>query len=62
MREFYTTVLLLGSMPLKTTLTLGQFDLGMKILAWFIHPQGIENKMILKYPHPTDIKKCKILM
>ena len=29
----------------------------MKILAWYIGPIGIKNKIILKYPYPTDISR-----
>jgi hypothetical protein len=29
----------------------------MKILAWYTNPNGVENKYILKYSHPFDVKK-----
>jgi hypothetical protein len=35
---------------------LGQFFLGLKILAWYIDPKGIESKNIFKYPYPVGIK------
>ena len=38
------------------------FCLGMKTLAWYIDPNGIENKYTVKYPYPTGIKKCEILI
>lgn len=36
---------------------LGEFYLGLKILAWYIDPKGIESKNIFKYPYPVGIKK-----
>ena len=40
----------------KTMLRLGQFYLGMKVLAWYIDIIGIKNKYILKYLYPAGIK------
>ena len=37
--------LLFGSTPFNTILILGRFDLGMKFLAWYIDPNGIEKKI-----------------
>ncbi len=34
--------------------------LGMKVLAWYIDPNGIENTITIKYPYPTGIKKCEM--
>jgi hypothetical protein len=31
----------------------------MKVLAWYIDPNGIENKNTVNYPYPTGIKKCE---
>ena len=39
-----------------------QFYLDTKVLEWYIDPNGIENKSILKYPYPTEIKKYEILI
>ena len=37
--------------------------LGMKALAWYIDPNGIENKITNKYPYPIGIKeKSEILI
>jgi hypothetical protein len=33
----------------------------MKVLAWFIDPNGIENKSNFKHPYPIGIKECQIL-
>jgi hypothetical protein len=33
----------------------------MKVLAWYIDPDGIENKNTITYPYPTGIKTCEIL-
>jgi hypothetical protein len=34
----------------------------MKILAWYINPNGIRNKNTVKSPYPVGIKKCKTLI
>ena len=34
----------------------------MKVLAWYIDRNGIENKNTVKDPYPTGIKKCEILI
>ena len=34
--------------------------LGMKVLAWYIDLNGIENKKTVKYPYPIGIKKCEL--
>ena len=36
--------------------------LGMKVLTWYIDPNDIENKNIVKFPYPIAIKKCDILI
>ena len=51
-----------GWMQWLTTLILGWFYLGTKVLSWDIDLNGIENKNIFKYPYPTDIKKYEILI
>jgi hypothetical protein len=28
-----------------------------KVLAWYIDPNGIENQNIVEYPYPTGIQK-----
>ena len=53
--------LLVGSIPFQTILIPGRFYLGMKVLAWYIDPNGIENKITITYPYLTGIKKCEIL-
>ena len=40
-------------------LILGWFNVGMKAIGWYIDPNGIKNKTILKYPYPTCIIKLK---
>jgi hypothetical protein len=30
----------------------------MKVLAWYIDPNGITNTNTIKYPYPTGIKSC----
>jgi hypothetical protein len=32
---------------------------GMKVLAWYIDLNGIENKNTVKYPYPTGVKIVK---
>ena len=39
------------------TIVLGRFCLRITILAWYMDPNGIENKNIVKYPYPSGIKK-----
>ena len=34
----------------------------LKILAWYIDPNGIENKNILTYPYPTGMNNDVILI
>ena len=34
----------------------------MKVLAWYIDPNGIENTNTIKYPYSTSIIKCEILI
>ena len=41
---------------------LGQFYLGMQMLALYVDPNAIENKNILKYPCPTETNTCEILI
>ena len=36
--------------------------LGIKVLWWYINPNDIENKNILKYSNPTGINECNILI
>ena len=39
----------------------GDFVLGVKVLAWYKDPNGIQNKTAVKYSYPTNIKKGEIL-
>jgi hypothetical protein len=32
----------------------------MKVLTWYLDPNGIENKNTIKYPYPAGLKKCEI--
>ena len=41
---------------------LGWFYLDVTILPWYTDPNGTESKDILKYPFPSGIKKCEILI
>jgi hypothetical protein len=34
----------------------------MKVLAWFVDPNDIQNTNIVNYPYPIDIKKCENLI
>ena len=34
----------------------------MKVSAWYIDPNGIENKNTIKYSYPIGIKKYEILI
>ena len=36
--------------------------LGMKVLAWYIDLNGIGNINSIRYPYPTNIKICEILI
>ena len=52
---------------LVTGVILNQIDtrtiyLAMKIFAWYIDPNGIHNKNIVKHPYPTSIKICENLI
>lgn len=51
-----------GSIPFITILILGQFYLGMKVVAWYVGPNGIENTDTVKYANHTGIKKEEILI
>jgi hypothetical protein len=33
----------------------------MKVLAWYIDPNSVENKSTVKYPYRASIQKCEIL-
>ena len=41
---------------------LGAFCLGMNVLAWYLEPNGIENKIRQVYSYPTGIKNSEILI
>ena len=43
-------------------LILGWFYIGVKVLAWYIDRNGIENKNIVKYPYTISIKKHDIFI
>ena len=36
---------------------LGDICLGMKVLQWYMDPNGIKNKNTINYPYPTGVKK-----
>jgi hypothetical protein len=54
--------LLFGSIPSQTILILGQLCLGIKVLAWYIDPSGIESTNIVRYPYPIGIGYYRILI
>jgi hypothetical protein len=43
-------MLLFGPTPFKTMLILEQHCLGVKVLAWYIDPNGVKNKYAIKIP------------
>ena len=53
--------LLFGSI-LWTISILGQLCLGIRVLAWYIYPNGIKNKSTDKNPYPTGKEKVKKLL
>jgi hypothetical protein len=62
-RELSNALLLFKSIPFYTILTIGRYCLHVKVLACYIDPNGIENKMkTVEYTYPTGIKKCDILI
>lgn len=49
-------------MPFQTILILEWFYVGMKVLAWCIDLNGIENKNTAKYSYPYLAKKYEVLI
>jgi hypothetical protein len=43
--------------PFHTILILGSFRLGVKVLTWFLDPNGIKNTNVINHPYPTNKKK-----
>ena len=41
---------------------LGRFCLHMKVLAWYISPNSIKNKNIVKYSYLIGLKECELLI
>ena len=50
------STLLFESIPFWTILILGRFHLGMKVLAWYIDMNGIQNTNFIKHPYLTGIR------
>ena len=45
--------------PFQTILILGSFRLSVKVLAWYIDPNGIKNIDVINHPYPTNKEKNK---